>query len=251
MLLAAWGGAAVAGRVSLDDAACRASRDGEIHRVVGVPGEDREVTLPMALGRLRALGVHELHLALPAPGDPAGLPGPPAFNTAALEAGEAVLCGPSPAYGLVPTRTPLGSSGTAVRWQAQGIAAAPAPGTPSLAEAERMLQETMRQVTAELVRLDVARWRPEVADALRSLRDGGHDDTVLAPGAPARAVRVLATARRLAAIAALAGADAGAAVSAREITLRGGALAELSRASRRAMAAACNAVYEPTWTPGH
>ena len=43
----------------------------------------------LALGELRRLGASGCSLALPAPGDPLGLAGPPAFNAEALEAGEA------------------------------------------------------------------------------------------------------------------------------------------------------------------
>ncbi|GAA4940497.1 hypothetical protein GCM10023238_02730 [Streptomyces heliomycini] len=42
--------------------------------------------LTLALGRLRALGASGLRVALPAPGHPLGLSGPPEFNARALEA---------------------------------------------------------------------------------------------------------------------------------------------------------------------
>ena len=57
-----------------------------VHRVEGLPGESAPVGLTLALGRLRALGVTGLRVALPAPGHPLGLSGPPEFNARALEA---------------------------------------------------------------------------------------------------------------------------------------------------------------------
>jgi hypothetical protein len=108
------------------------------------------------------------------------------------------------------------------------------------------MQHALREATAELLALDVARWRPDVAAAIQRLRDTGRDaDTALAPGYPARAHRVLATARRVGAIARLASDSSGAAVSAGEMSRRTAALVPLERASRHAMAAACNACLEP------
>ena len=60
--------------------------------------------LVTGLGRLRAAGADGLGVALPVEGDPLGLGGPPAFNAAALEAGEAVVARGQPALGLVPRR---------------------------------------------------------------------------------------------------------------------------------------------------
>ena len=83
--LVAWGNAVLGGSASPDDAAeaVRGADDG--HRVEGVPGAEG-AGLTLALGRLRALGVTGLRLALPAPGHPLGLTGPPSFNSRALEA---------------------------------------------------------------------------------------------------------------------------------------------------------------------
>ena len=57
----------------------------------GCPGEAAPVGLTLALGRLRALGATGLRVALPVPGHPLGLSGPPEFNARALEAEEAVV----------------------------------------------------------------------------------------------------------------------------------------------------------------
>ena len=49
-------------------------------------------TLVSGMGRLRTEGATGVGVAFPAEGDPVGLGGPRAFNDAALEAGEAVVC---------------------------------------------------------------------------------------------------------------------------------------------------------------
>ncbi|MDP9417124.1 MAG: hypothetical protein M3P48_04670, partial [Actinomycetota bacterium] len=170
-------------------------------------------------------------------------PGP--FTTEALDAGEAVTCVGAP-YGLVPEISRLGSSGTAVRWAVHELPVLPgARGMePALAEAERELQVTLRESTEALAALDVARWRPEVGDAVRALREGYEEDG-MPPDTSARARRVLALGRRVWAIVVLAGEDNGGAATAGEIHRRTAALAPLARASRRAIVAACNDALSP------
>lgn len=84
-LLAAWGNALLAGLVSPDDAALAIVGEDAVHRVEGLPGEAGPVGLTLALGRLRGLGVTGFRVALPVPGHPLGLSGPPDFNARALE----------------------------------------------------------------------------------------------------------------------------------------------------------------------
>jgi len=109
-----------------------------------------------------------------------------------------------------------------------------------------LFADAMREVTEDLLRLDVASWRPELTEALAAIRGHGRDDThLLAPGYPARAVRVLALAQRLAAIAELAGADDGAAISGSQARIRSELLRELERSTRRAQVAAYHAILEP------
>lgn len=261
--LAAWGNALLAGEVSPDDAAPRIVGDDAVHRVVGLPdGEGREeppAGLTLALGRLRALGARGLRVALPAPGHPLGLSGPPEFNSWALEAGEAVLVS-GVALGLVPETYEAGPGGdgvhpddvhTEVVWRCRVIREAPPADVPSLGEAERELAEAMRESTDVLTRLDVAGSGP-VADAAlaayRARMEAGRQ--LLAPGYPARAVRVLELAQRVGALVAIAydrggdGREHGAAVSASEIAVRAEALRPLERTARRAQVAAYNAYAE-------
>ncbi len=192
--LAAWGNALLAGLAAPDDVAQRISAGDAVHRVVGLPGESAPVGLTLGLGRLRALGVTGLRLALPVSGHPLGLSGPPEFNARALAAGEAVLTVGAVALGLVPEVYEAGPAGDLhvdVEWQCLPVRDAPPADVPSLGEAERELAEALRDATAALAQLDVAgagrrprrRWT-------RTGRGPSGGREVLAPGYPPRAVRV-------------------------------------------------------------
>ena len=252
--LVSWGNAVLAGRVSPDTATDRVVGGDGPHRVLGLPGETGAVSLPLTLARLRSAGSRGLRLVLPVPGDPVGLPGPPTFNSDALVAGEAVLVVPAPglpAYGLVPALPAERGHGEspAVLWHAAPVVTGEPPGQPTLAEAERMLREALLECTEQLVALDVTAqgpWRPELADALRELREDRPMQDALAPGYPGRAASVLSRARKVAAIAELAGQDGGGAVSASQLGGRAALLRRLSSAGRHAQVAAYNAILEPT-----
>jgi hypothetical protein len=246
--LAAWGNALLAGLASPDDAVLAIVGEDSVHRVAGLPGEPSPVGLTLALGRLRVLGVSGLRVALPAPGHPLGLSGPPEFNARALEAGEAVVCHGA-ALGLVPEVHEAGPEGdvhTEVMWQVLPVREAPPADVPSLGEAERELAEALRDATALLARLDVAASGPaaEAAiDAYRARAERGRE--VLAPGYPPRAVRVLELAQRVGLLVSLAGENGhGGAVSASEMGARALALRPVERTARRAQVAAYNAYVE-------
>lgn len=247
-LLAAWGNALLAGFVSPDDALVAIVGQDAVHRVAGLPDETGQVGLTLALGRLRALGVTGYRVALPAPGHPLGLSGPPEFNARALEAQEAVVASGAP-YGLVPEVTAVGPDGdlhVEVVWHCLAVREAPPADVPSLGEAERELAEALREATDALSRLDVAASGPvaEAAlDAYRARAERGRE--VLAPGYPPRAVRVLELAQRVGLLVALARERGhGGAVSAAEMAARGEALRPVERVSRRAQVAAYNAYVE-------
>ncbi|MGV9994612.1 hypothetical protein [Streptomyces sp. NPDC003374] len=246
--LAAWGNALLSGLVSPDDAVLAIVGDDAVHRVEGLPGEPGAVGLTLALGRLRGLGVTALRVALPAPGHPLGLSGPPEFNARAMEAEEAVVCHGA-AYGLVPEVAEAGPEGdvhTEVVWRVLPVREAPGADVPSLGEAERELAEALRDATQVLSQLDVAGSGPvaEAAiDAYRARAERGRQ--VLAPGYPARAVRVLELAQRVGLLIALAHENGhGGAVSASEMAARGEALRPVERTARRAQVAAYNSVVE-------
>lgn len=222
--------------------------DDAVHRVEGLPGESAPVGLTLALGRLRRLGVAGLRVALPAPGHPLGLSGPPEFNARALEAEEAVVCHGA-AFGLVPEVYEAGPEGDVhveVVWHVLPVREAPPADVPSLGEAERELAEGLRDATEALARLDVAASGPvaEAAiDAYRARSERGQE--ILAPGYPPRAVRVLELARRVGLLITLAQENGhGGAVSSAEMRARAEALRPVERVARRAQVAAYNAAVE-------
>ncbi|WP_345602072.1 hypothetical protein, partial [Streptomyces chumphonensis] len=216
--LAAWGNALLAGEASPDEAAVRVVAEDAVHRVSGLPEEAGPVGWTLALGRLRALGAVALRVALPAPGHPLGLSGPPEFNAAALEAGEAVLASGA-ALGLVPDVAEAGPAGDVhveVVWRCLPVREAPPADVPSLGEAERELQQALREATEALTQLDVAGSGPVAQAALAAYQARAEAGRrLLAPGYPGRAVRVLELAQRVAALVNIAEAvEPGAAVSA-------------------------------------
>ena len=179
------------------------------------------------LVRSRAGGATYAGLALPVDGDPLGLGGPRDFNGAAMDAGQAVVAG---ALGLVPEER-----GETVQWRV--FEAAPRQ-LPDVGEADRALRESLVAAAGDLADLDVARWRPEAADALMNLH---HRPALEAPlGTPPRCVDLAARGLQAWAIVDLARADDGGASSAYEVDRRRGLLQPLGRAARRAIVAACS-----------
>ena len=179
------------------------------------------------LVRARGTGTTYAGLALPVEGDLLGLGGPPELNAAALEAGQAVVVGD---LGLVPAEV-----GDTVQWS-------PLPAArrqlPDVGEADRGLRQALTTTATELADLDVARWRPEVADALMDLHHRPH---LAAPlGTPPRCVDLAARGLQAWTIVDLALEDDGGAISAHEAEQRRGLLQPLGRAARRALVAACS-----------
>ncbi|WP_330456986.1 hypothetical protein OIB37_08890 [Streptomyces sp. NBC_00820] len=246
--LAAWGNALLAGFTSPDDAALAIVGEDAVHRVEGLPGESAPVGLTLALGRLRSLGATGLRVALPVPGHPLGLSGPPEFNARALEAEEAAVCFGA-AFGLVPKVYEAGPAGDVhveVVWHVLPVREAPPADVPSLGEAERELAEALREATVVLSRLDVAGSGPVAEAAIEAYRARAeHGREVLAPGYPQRAVRVLELARRVGLLVSLAYDNGhGGAVSSAEMAARAEALRPVERTARRAQVAAYNSVVE-------
>ncbi|SDG42832.1 hypothetical protein SAMN05421505_104112 [Sinosporangium album] len=180
--------------------------------------------------------MNALRLALPAPGDPLGLTGPPAFNTSALDAGQAVIAVlPGRAVGLVPAPDLRGSSYSGTQWAV--VEASPqAPDIPSIAEAEQALSAAMRTATDVLTAVDGPRPAPPTDMLARA-------EEALAPGYPPRAHRVAVLAARLTVMLGLAG-ERG--LTSGQIAGGTGALRELDRAVRRARVAAHHAIFEPS-----
>ncbi len=228
-----WGTAWLRGEVVTDLAVDAILGDDATHRLFGLPSEDGPVGLAVALGALRSAGVATLGLAWPAEGDPAGLGGPADLNAAALDAGEAVV---APGHGLVPRR-----EGAVLVWQ--WYDARPRPLT-DVGEADRRLRGALMQTARDLAALDVAQWRPEVADELMDLRRVPKLDAP--PDTPPRCVELAARALQAAGIVELALDDDGGAVSLAEAEQRRAALRELGSAARQALVAACS---PEVWPP--
>lgn len=233
--LAWWGTAWLRGQVVTDLLIDAVLGEDATHAVAGLDDAGGTDTLVVALGRLRTSGASGFGAALPAEGDPVGLGGPRAFNSAALEVGEAVVV-TGTGVGLVPQRV-----GAAVTWVAHP---ADRRQLPDVGEADRTLRQALLDSADALARLDVARWRPEVADRLMNLR---HRAPLHAPdGVPARCVELAARGLQALEITDLALEDDGGAVSAYEMEARRGALVPLARAGRRALVAACS---PEVWPP--
>jgi hypothetical protein len=241
------------GEAGLPELVEKVSAHDDAHTVTGLWVDDLE--LEQAMGRLRAEGVLRTRLVLPAPGDPLGLPGPGPFTAAALVAGEGVLAvrADGGGYGLVPALTSHGSeldgTVTTVQWTAHPVEIAGPDQGPFLHDAEHDLRLGVVEAAKALAALDVARWNPEIGDALQDLRRAARHgiDTDELPGSwPPRARQVLVTARQLAGVIHLAQQDVhGGAVGAHESEQRDRVLRELSRVVRRARVAAYNAATPP------
>jgi hypothetical protein len=237
-----WTRAWRAGLVPYDDLPEEIALDEE-HLVADAPGAWTEVPLGETLSLLAKLHPNDIRVVLPAPGDPAGLPGPGAFTGAALEAGEGVIAGH---LGFVPeVREYTSGSGdvfATVVWRVYELPAIQAgPLGPSCGEAEGDLNAALLEATTALTRLDVAQWRPELAGALAALRRPD-SSTELPPGYDQRARRLFARANTLDRVLSLADESApGGAVNSYEARSRDEVLRPLARACRRALVAACNA----------
>ncbi len=247
-LLAAWGCAWLAGDAALPELVDRVTVADDDHVVIGLAADD--LPLDAAAGQLRAAGVVRMRVVLPAPGDVSSLPPPGPFSTAALAASEGVLAlrADGTGTGLVPTVTAHGSAFdgtvTTVSWTAHQLPDPVADRGPWLHDAEHDLRRGVAAAAQALQDLDVARWRPEVGDALTDLRREARralDDDDLPGGYPQRALELLGRARQLAGVLALARADPGGAVDTRETLAREAALRELGVLVRRARLAAYNA----------
>jgi len=230
-----------AGLVPYDEVAAEIAEDEE-HLAADAPGTWTEVPLGEILSLFAKLRPDDIRVVLPVPGDPRGLPGPGAFTGAALLAQEAVIAG---RYGLVPeVRQHTSGSGDVfetVLWRVYELPEDLLDPGAGPAEAEAELNSALAEATAELARLDVAQWRPELAGALAALRrpDFAGD---LPPGYDARTRRLYARAAVLDGVLALAGQAApGGAITGYEARRRDELLRPLMTACRRALAAACNA----------
>lgn len=234
--LAWWGTSWLRGHVVLD-LLIDAVLEGDATHVVVLATDDGAAAegLVTGLGRLRAAGATAFGAAFPVEGDLVGLGGPSGFNQAAVDAGEAVIAVGTP-FGLVPERV-----GAVISWEAHPAARRQ---LPDVGEADRGLRAALLETAGALAGLDVARWRPEVADRLMNLRH--RHDLDAPPGVPSRCVELAARGIQALEIVDLALEDDGGAITAAEIQARREALRPLARAGRRALVAACS---PEVWPP--
>lgn len=215
--------------------------DDEPHTVRG-PGEELESDLVALLtgwadARVTAVAT------LPAPGDPAGTPA--SVGPAATAAGECTLVRVGDlTYAAVPHVEVFGSvlePGHLVSWDVSRVddwRTSVLGQVGTLSDAERELRKALTQATGALAALDVARWRPDAAEAIAALRTVVDPGWLLPPDLDPRRTRVLSMATRLRAIVALATADDGGAINLWQADQRSSALREVDGAARRAISAA-------------
>jgi hypothetical protein len=239
--LAAWTAAWLDGRVASDEVLRATAGNDAPHRVVGI-GDREPVPLSEMLITWRRAG-GPVRLVLPVAGDVRGLPGPAAFGTAALDAGEAVY---GAAVGIVPSVTDYAPSSapTRVTWQAFAITTAPVDHI-AVPEAQYDLTTAIREAASALAAAHVAGWISGITEALHDARRAG-EQLNLPPGFPPRAVALVAQAERLQAVLDLARLHpTGGAVDRAGIAARDEALRPLTQAVRRARLAGYNALAEP------
>ena len=243
VLLALWVARVGAGSGPLQRAVDAVQGDDEAHTVTD---EEDDIGSSRHLPDLIAAwasGPREAAALLPAPGDAADVP--VAVSAAALEAGECVLVRTDAgSFAAVPRIEEFGSiyePGHFVAWTVRRVAdwrTALLGTVGSLADSERDLRGALVSATEALTSLDVARWRPDAAETIASLRSDADRGWPVPAGLDGRRLRVLGTAARLRAIVDLATADDGGAVNLWQADQRSTALREVDRAARRAMCAA-------------
>src|ERR687891_704522 len=233
---AAWATMWFEGRCDAQEVVDRVRGDDEPHELEGSPSPD---SLSHVLLFWRGSGARGVSAALPQPGDPFGLAGPLSLTESAVAAGEAVIAVGAP-YALVPRVTafgPPGDQGHFVAWVWHE--ASPPPSGPSIAQADRELNEALLAAGRVLADLDVPAWRPEVAQLLDDVR-AGRASAPLPHGYSQEAQALAARSARLWTIAEFALADDGGAVTAAEASARRDALRQLEQAARHGLTAACN-----------
>jgi hypothetical protein len=236
--LAAWTCAWLAGAVASDEVLRAVTQDDGPHRVVGLAGAQSEPLSEALIAWRRAGG--SVRLVLPVPGDVRGLPGPAAFRSAALAAGEAVVGG---AIGLVPHVSDHSPSSAppSVLWTA--FVLEPAPDDPiDIRDAQHELAAAIRRTATALSAAGAVHWMDDVTAEIGAARRAG-ERLNLPPGFPAPAVGVLAQAERMQAILDLAARDPlVGALDLAAVTARAAALRPLAAGVRRARLAGYNAL---------
>lgn len=204
--------------------------------VLGLAAERRGLTAAEFLTVLRKLGAATAWLVLPVPGDVRGLGDHPEMRKTALRTGEAAVFPgiATGALGVVGEQVAEGLT----RWTVFDMPAPAVPEHIGIGEAERSLNDAVRDSAATLQELDLTGERPGAHDELAArLRSRPH--TGWPRGTPQRTLRVLQRTDELAAIIELAHrTDPGGAQSASAVDNRTAALQPVTAAVRAARCAA-------------
>ncbi len=236
--LAAWATAWMSGEVAFDHVVDVVTGSDAPHLVSGLPGAAGPVSLGAALIEWRSRA-QEVALVLPVPGDVRGVPGPRAFLSAALDAGEAVHGG---RLGLVPVVRSLtpSSAPPSVVWHAHELDDPPVDHLDP-AEAEHDLAVAMRETASLFRAADLTGTSSDVSASLIAARRAS-EKLELPPGFSPRGAALLAQAERLTAILQIAESDPqGGAVDRSGVGTRADALRSLATVVRRARIAGYNA----------
>lgn len=192
----------------------------------------------------RELGEGALLVALPAPGDPRGLPAlAPDVQHAAIEAGEAVIA-PSLGAVLIPELVehgPDGIEGSTLTWQAHDATALPTHQVAAhgLSDLERQLRLRLLEATTELEEIG---GQPFADSAARELADTTLGaDWALPAGLPPRALKVIRLASTISAMADLGARVPDGALTSSRSWARSTALRRLHREAELTLAEATNA----------
>lgn len=239
--VAAWASAALRGAVSLD-AAIDALRSLSIEVRFQSPDDVRPQPLALAVGDWRSRGIDGWRFVPVAAGDSGGLPGPPGLFASAMDVGAAIVSLSGPSVALVPACSEPAEM-LLEEMPCSGRGTAP---PESLTELDQQLLATVTEVTELFDRLEVAEWRDEVLDLLRTW----DDLPPIPPGTPVRAQRLAARGGRLMRLVDLATADDGGSRTASEMSQRSEQLRRLARVARAAQAAGWNAAAMSAGAPG-
>ncbi len=167
IVLAAWANSWIDGSCSGDDITHALEQFGPQRFLA--PGSEGTAPTGLLVG-LSDLGLRpgngkaRLRVVLPTPGDPSGLPGPPAVNREAIAAGQAIVADDE-GVTFLPLFSELVTTWTAF--------ATPAAAAPTMAirpeQAAAAVKRALLDATAQLADLDLAAGRDDVAELLMEL----------------------------------------------------------------------------------
>jgi hypothetical protein len=256
--LVAWASAVLAGKVEIGQAAAAMETGSHGHVVCQLPhaGEPASPNPPdelatadqsmlAAIGWLRRARPTRVALLLPTFGDPLGLHGDSPLARAAVEAGVAVAFeAQGHGFGWVPQTDLRGSSYRGVRWlHVRGGSDIPEPTLDPariIEQADRALRRALRAAPETHSEVDLAQWRPDVAEGRHAAETALRTKLrPMPPGWPSLAAQLGERALALWRVVGIAAADPGA-VSASGAAMRAEAVRGLSRAVREAAMAAFN-----------